>query len=70
MVLENEDLATDLLDGVPAIAAFAGWSRRRTYYLVENDLVPAFKIGKKWAARRSTLRRHIAKLEAKHAEVA
>ena len=62
--MENEDLATDLLDGVPAIAAFAGWSCRRTYYLVENELVPAFKIGKKWAARKSTLRRHIDNLEA------
>lgn len=66
--MENEDLATDLLDGVPAIAAFGGWSPRRTYYLAENELIPAFKIGKKWAARKSTLRQHIAKLEARHAE--
>ena len=62
--MENEDLATDLLDGVPAIAAFGGWSQRRTYYLVENDLIPAFKIGKKWAAKKSSLRRHLNELEA------
>jgi len=62
----NEDLADDLLDGVPAIAAFAGWSRRRTYYLAENKLIPTFKLGEKWAVRKSTLRKHLEKLEANH----
>jgi hypothetical protein len=60
----NEDLAGDLLDGVPAIADFGGWKKRRTYYLLENKLIPAFKIGKKWTARKSTLRRHLEGLEA------
>ena len=58
-----DDLANVLLEGVPAIAAFSGWSRRRTYYLAENKLIPAFKIGEKWAARKSTLRKHIESLE-------
>jgi hypothetical protein len=59
-----DDLANDLLEGVPAIAAFSGWSTRRTYYLAENKLIPAFKLGEKWAARKSTLRKHIEGLEA------
>ena len=62
--MEKEDLATDLLDGVPAIANFGGWTTRRAYYLVENKLIPAFKLGNKWAARKSTLRRHCERLEA------
>lgn len=51
-------LADDLLDGAPAIAAFTGFTVRRCYYLCESGLLPAFKIGDKWTARKSTLRRH------------
>jgi hypothetical protein len=67
--MENEALANDLLDGVAAIAAFTGWPQRRVYYLAERGLLPLFKIGdRKWQGRKSTLRHHIAKLEAKHAD--
>ena len=62
--MERQDLATDLLDGMPAIAKFYGCSERRGYYLAENRLIPAFKVGEKWCARKSTLRAHIEKLEA------
>jgi hypothetical protein len=65
--MENEALAADLLDGVAAIAAFTGWPQRRVYYLAERGLLPLFKVGdRKWQGRKSTLRQHIAKLEAKH----
>ena len=62
--MERQDLATDLLDGMPAIAKFYGCSERRGYYLAENKLIPAFKVGEKWCARKSTLRAHIDNLEA------
>jgi hypothetical protein len=65
--MENEDLARDLLDGVPAIAAFTGWTERRVYYLAERGLIPVFKVSEgRWSARKSTLRRHVEKLEAGH----
>jgi hypothetical protein len=51
-----EKLADDLLDGVEAIAAFTGLPPRRVYYLAENQLLPLFKLGNGWAARKSTLR--------------
>jgi hypothetical protein len=31
-----DDLANDLLDGVPEIAAFTGWTERRVYYLAHG----------------------------------
>jgi excisionase family DNA binding protein len=63
--MAENDLATDLLTGAPAIAAFLGFSERKTYHLLEEGRLPAFKIGdKNWQARKSTLRRHIEGLEA------
>ena len=65
--MPEENLADDLMGGVPAIAAFLGLSERQTYHLLEKGKLPAFKIGdRKWQARKSTLLRHIEGLEAKH----
>jgi len=62
------DLADDLLYGVEAIAKFTGLPVRRVYYLAENKLIPAFKVGDKkkamWCSRKSSLERHIERLEA------
>jgi hypothetical protein len=64
--MQNEDLADDLLDGVTEIAAFLGWTERRTYYAAERRIIPAFKMGeRKWCARKSTLRRYVDELEAR-----
>lgn len=64
MNLHSDDLAADLLDGIPAIAAFLGLPVRRTYELAEKKKLPLFKMGKrKWQGRKSTLRRHIESLE-------
>ena len=57
------DLADDLLDGVPEIAAFTGYSERRVYYLAEKKLLPLFKVGDRWTGRKSTLRKHYSNLE-------
>ena len=63
--MKDEVLADDLLDGVTEIAAFLGWTARRTYYAAEHRIIPVFKMGeRKWCARKSTLRQHIADLEA------
>jgi hypothetical protein len=63
--MADDDLADDLLDGVAEIAAFLGWTERRTYYAAERRIIPVFKMGeRKWCARKSTLRQHIAALEA------
>lgn len=68
--MPEDNLADDLMSGVPAIAAFLGKSERQTYHLLERGKLPAFKIGdRKWEARKSTLRKHIESLETKHDEV-
>ena len=60
-------LRVDLLYGVPAIAAFTGLRERAIYHLAEQGKLPLFKLGDlKWCARKSTLRQHLAKLEAGH----
>jgi hypothetical protein len=60
----HQNLADDLLDGVPAISAFTGWPERRVYYLAEKQLIPLFKVGDRWCGRKSTLRRHLDATEA------
>jgi hypothetical protein len=48
-------LADDLLTGIRAIARYTGDSERRTEYLVEHDLIPTFRVGKRVCARKSEL---------------
>jgi excisionase family DNA binding protein len=63
--MKDDDLAADLLDGIPAIAAYLGLPVRRTYELAEKKKLPLFKLGeRKWQGRKSTLRRHIEELDA------
>ena len=63
--MTTETLADDILDGIPAIAAFLGLPRRRIYELAEKGKIPAFKIGTgKWQARKSSLHRYVDSLEA------
>ena len=60
---QKENLSNDLMEGVPAIADFYGAKERRVYYLLERGQIPAFKVGNRWCARKSTLLKHIAALE-------
>jgi len=62
--MHHEDIADDLLRGMSGISRFIGEPVRRAYYLAENGLIPAFKMGKIWMARKSRLRRHFDELEA------
>jgi excisionase family DNA binding protein len=64
--MAHDDFTNDVLNGAGAIAAFLNQTARRTYHLLESGKLPAFKLGgRKWQARKSTLRRHIEALEAK-----
>jgi hypothetical protein len=56
-------LSEDLLDGAEQIAEYTGWPLRRVFYLLEKGLIPGFKVGNRWIARKSRLRQHIEKLE-------
>ena len=51
----DNDNPGDLLMGADAIAKFLGVSRRQTYRLVYDKLMPSFKLGGTVAARRSSL---------------
>jgi len=52
----DTSLAADMLEGGTAIAAFTGIPEPRVYYLCERRLLPAFKVGVRWCARKSELR--------------
>jgi hypothetical protein len=54
----------DLLYGIGAIADFLNMRKRQAYHLHTTSSLPTFKIGGKVCARRSTLRGHIAEIEA------
>ena len=56
-------LADDLLKGVPAIARETGETTRQTYYALTHGLLPGFKRGKFWYARKSSLQRRFDELE-------
>ncbi len=58
------ELSEDLMEGVAAISEFHGTSTRRGFYLVQRGMIPAFKIGNVWYARKSTCLAHIVRLEA------
>jgi hypothetical protein len=54
----------DFLDGVPQIAAFLGWDRRRIYYLeAKRELKSFFRVGRRICARKSTLLREVEQRE-------
>ena len=55
-------LVDDLLDGVQAIATFTGFSRRRCFYLLERELLPAGKLGTRWIASRAAVRRALTQI--------
>ena len=58
----TDSVAADLLRGVRPIAQEIGETTRRTYYLLENRLIPAGKQGSLWVASRRTLREHYDRL--------
>lgn len=63
-------IADDLLVGAEAIALEAFGSekhKRRVYHLAERGELPVFYLGSLIAARKSTLRQHIAEREAAYA---
>lgn len=60
----NDNVPGDLLLGADAIAAFLGITRRQTYRLVYDSVIPSFKAGGTVAARKSSLTRWMAQQEA------
>jgi hypothetical protein len=65
----TDDLASDLLRGAEAIAAFTGESERQIYDAAHTKRLPIWKAGKgkkaALIASKSTLRAHYRALEAK-----
>ena len=61
------DLKDDLMKGVARIAEFQGEPKRRTYYMLERRLLPGFKRGGIWYARKSTI---LADIERREREAA
>jgi hypothetical protein len=49
------DNEPDLVWGAPAIARVINKSLRSTYYLLENQFVPASKVGGQWCGSRRRL---------------
>jgi hypothetical protein len=59
----DTDLSDDLMIGAKAVAGFLGVPVRQVFYMAENAQLPLFKIGGKWAGLKSTIAKHIRKLE-------
>lgn len=61
----TDDLADDMLRGIPSIARYLNEPIPRIYELARRRKLPLFKYDESsvWRARKSTLKRYIAKLE-------
>jgi len=46
---------SDYKHGAKAIAEYIGTSPRRAFYLLENGMIPATKLGATWVARASRI---------------
>ena len=66
----NDRLADDLIIGIEGIADELGCKPRQAQHLIHTRQIPAFRLGGKLAARRSTLRRRFEQLEQQAAEKA
>jgi len=60
---ERTLIADDLIVGAKLIGAEIGMSERQTYHLLETKVLPGFKLGSKWAARRSRLKTYFDALD-------
>lgn len=56
-------LADDLIIGIVGIADELGCKPRQAQHLIHTRQIPAFRLGGKLAARRSSLRRRVEQLE-------
>jgi hypothetical protein len=54
-VNKETNVGIDVLWGAEAIGAAIGVNKRRAFHLLENRLIPAKRVGGRWAARRSEL---------------
>jgi hypothetical protein len=55
---DHTTLATDVLRGATAIAAFIGLDERNTYTAPQRGYLPAQKEGKQWVSTKSRLTAH------------
>ena len=61
---DQSPLSDDLISGAAAIGReWGGCGDRQAFHLLEKGIIPGFKMGGKWYARRSTLRACIKKRE-------
>jgi hypothetical protein len=60
---EQIPLSEDMIEGADAIAREINTKTDRATRLLEGGILPGFKLGGRWHARRSTLRSHIERLE-------
>lgn len=56
-------LSNDMIEGAEAIAEELGFPVRRAFNLLERGVIPGYKLGSRWRARRSTLRAFVEKLD-------
>jgi hypothetical protein len=54
----------DAIWGASQIAAHVGLPLRRTFYLLQNGLLPAKHVGRQWVASRRKLDNHLAGADA------
>jgi hypothetical protein len=60
--MANDDAETDTLDtlvGAKRIADYAGLNIRQAFHLLEQGILPAQKLGRRWVTTKSQIRRRL-----------
>ena len=60
---DRPTLAEDLIFGAERIGAELGVDGRQAFTLITRKIIPAFKIGGRWAGRRSAIHQRIAEID-------
>ena len=64
--MDFEDLASDLVIGTKALSECTPFTPRQLYHMAEKGELGLFKLNGKICGRKSTLKKRIEKLEARH----
>ena len=59
MTAENTNTTPELIWGAKEIAREIGRSPRQTFNMLEQGLIPATRVGRRWCSERTVLRRAI-----------
>ena len=60
--MNAQNLADDIITGVPAISRHLGWGRSKTYHAIYEKRIPVGRMGSSYVASKAALAKHFEKI--------